>query len=100
MTRTPRVTVQNFGNGVEQRSIDGLNALRDTWNLLWENINGTDLATLTGFFDGLLGTTYFLWQAPMDSTVKHWVQSEKYTISVQPGDIYTFSCPIRQVFDL
>jgi phage-related protein len=100
MTRTPRVTSVAFGNGYEQRSSDGLNALADTWNLVWENIGTSDLSTLTSFFDGLLGVTYFTFTAPTDSVSKNWVQSEKYTISVKGGNVYTFSCPIKQVFDL
>ena len=95
-----RVTSVAFGSGYAQRAPDGLNAKFDAWTLVYENISSTDLASLTAFFDGLGGATYFTWTAYGDSTVKHWVTKGSYSLVVNSGSLFTLSVPIVQCFDL
>ena len=95
-----RITRVAFGNGYEQRSMDGLNSKRDSWTLIWENLNATDLGTLTSFFDGLGGAAYFTWTAFTDSTSKNWITTSAYTIQVLAGNLYNLNVSIQQVYDL
>jgi phage-related protein len=95
-----RVTRVKLGNGYEQRSIDGLNATRDSWTLVYENISLSNLQTMTTFFDGLGGATYFTWTAFGDASSSNWITNGNYTIQVTSGTTYTLSVPITQVFDL
>ena len=95
-----RVTRVAFGNGYEQRAPDGLNAKRDAWTLVYENLTSTQLSTMTAFFDGLAGATYFTWAAYGDSSSKNWITKGTYSLSVSGGNVFTLSVPIEQVFDL
>jgi len=95
-----RVTRVSFGNGYEQRSVDGLNGKRDSWRLVYENLNLTDLATLTSFFDGLGGATYFTWIPIGESVSKNWITNGDYTVTIATGNLHTLSVPIQQVYDL
>jgi phage-related protein len=97
--REYRVTKTKFGNGYEQRAKDGINNIVDSWSLTWSSLSQSDMTTLTTFFDGLNGVSYFTWQAPLDSASKKWIVS-KYNIQVLAGTRYSVNVTVEQVFDL
>lgn len=99
-TREYRNIVVSYGNGYEQRVADGLNAKRDKWTVIWENLTLTDFTTLLTALDAAAGTDYFTWTAPGDSVSKKFVQDGPFTKTVKSGGWYDVSVPLKQVFDL
>lgn len=98
-TRKFRTLTSQFGDGYRQDAPDGLNFQIDTWALTFENLNATDAAIVTNFFDSVGSFTVFSWQAPGDATSKTWKMSPTgYTSQVISGLITTISVQIDQVF--
>lgn len=64
---TFKVFEAGFGNGYEQRSLDGTNPVRHTWNLVWESLSTTEANTIEAFFIATNCTEPFYWQSPLDA---------------------------------
>ena len=70
--RQPRVRKSGFGDGYEQRTADGLNVIRDEWDLVF-TLKRADAESLLSFFDGLQGVSRFQWTAPGQSQALNYI---------------------------
>lgn len=95
-----RVFEAEFGNGYVQRSQDGVNPRRDTWNLVWENLSKTEADAIENFFIGTKCTEPFWWTSPRDSAAKKWVVKPKWKRRTVAGDTDTIEAIFVQDFTL
>ena len=56
---TPRVRVQRFGDGYEQRSVDGINNINESYSLSFTNRDKTEADDILAFFDTNAAVTAF-----------------------------------------
>jgi phage-related protein len=97
----PRVRRAQFGNGYVQEEPDGLNALMETWQLVYEPIHGTSgttptLSQLLSFFNAQIGTK-FLWTPPAPfNTQKQYAIASAYEWVYDQGLIVGFRVTIQQ----
>lgn len=61
-----------FGDGYIQRTADGLNSNRDTWNATWTNLTDAESALIFAFLRARGGYQPFYYQAPGDGVLKQW----------------------------
>ena len=74
MTRTPRIRSVKFGDGYEQRGLDGINANPQKWTLTWSGKAPSDAATIEAFLVAQGGVTSFTWTPPVSGAVSsNWV---------------------------
>jgi len=67
----PRVLMAELGDGYQQRAADGINTMRESWNLTWKNRLNADIKTLTDFFELNSGFISFEWTAPYKTEKKY-----------------------------
>jgi phage-related protein len=100
-----RVLLSKFGDGYEQRSVDGINAIGLTAYLKWDNLLvATEQDPITSFFDATNGVTPFYWTPPGYTSPLKWVvdtsQQNSYQITPVTSAISSLTVTLRQVFDL
>lgn len=89
-----------FGNGYEQRSIDGINYKQDNWKVNYENLNATDRATVWAFLAAVGGVGVITWTPPNGIAGKFVLDQGTVSEQQLSGNIFTISFTVRQVFDL
>jgi phage-related protein len=81
---TKRITYRRrtvrFGDGYEQRSLDGINYARESYDVTFIGLDATKKNALVAILNGDAGVTATTWTAPGDSTPKSWIFSN---VSVQ-----------------
>ena len=55
----PRVRIQKFGDGYEQRLVDGINNINESYSLSFTNRDKTEADDILAFFDTNAGVTAF-----------------------------------------
>ena len=100
----PRVRRVKFGDGYEARIIDGLNFMRITATLPWENRSYVEMITLIEFFRRHRGDHWFWYTVHGESNPKKfvcpkWTQQRSQNSSIT-GPRFDISAEIYQVFDL
>lgn len=93
-----KTLVASFGDGYTVRAGDGLNAIRRTWSLTWENIKAEDADTLEAFFDSMAGYKSFVWTPPRGAQGK-WIAKDPERDPIGPNTD-TISVTFEEVFDL
>lgn len=93
-----KILEAEFGDGYSQRMPDGLNWLRDSMPLRWENLHEAEKDTLIDFFADHGGYIYWLW-APPGEDQKKWVATS-WERTPKGADCYTVVANVKQVFDL
>ena len=61
---TPRVLVAKFGDGYEQRLVDGINSVEETFSVTFNNRTAAEIDDITGYFASLKGATSFTYTVP------------------------------------
>lgn len=74
VNREYRTLETEFGDGYSQIVKDGLNNVKESWELSWANISDTDAATILAQLDTFAGTP-FQWTTP-DGNLK-WFTCKK-----------------------
>lgn len=95
----PRSLVATFGDGFNQRAIDGINVLRETWDVGWDCADQAEAATMRDFLQNLAGAGSFTWTPPGESTPKKFI-SKTYGIVKRLPTADTFTATFERVFDL
>lgn len=60
VARTPRVILAQFGDGYEQRTADGINAMPRKWSLSFQAVTAT-ITAIDSFLATKAGVTAFTW---------------------------------------
>ena len=100
---TPNVLVQKFGDGYEQRAINGINNIKETYALSFRTRTKAFIDDVSSFLDGTNGVTKFTFRFPdtnstgNEKAVK--VVCEKYNVNYEYDDYYSLSLTLRRVYE-
>jgi phage-related protein len=100
-TSKPRVIKNAFGDGYSQRTVDGINANLQTWNLTWTKLEA-DIDTIESFLDDHGGYIAFYWTPERESTQRKFIcpeWSRTYILGKDDG-IDTLIAKFEEVSDL
>jgi phage-related protein len=95
-----RILKVSFGDGYEQRSVDGLNAQKITLSLSWGSITKAQRDEFKAFLDDKMGSEAFYYTLPDEVTPRKFVCSSPYKDTYSNSNSYNFSCTFEEVFDL
>jgi phage-related protein len=93
------VEQQRFGDNYSQAVQKGIQRNRQVWSVGWSQIKKADFLTLRNFFRDL-GTAYFEWTPPSETTPLKWrLQRGSFKGGVAGFNNYTVSVVLEQAFD-
>jgi len=97
----PRVLKAQFGDGYEQRIVDGINNITRTWQMTFANRTKEDIDKLYKFFNTLAGVDTCKLTVPhaVDGEETVTVVIEGYARSLNTHNYYSMSCQAREVFE-
>lgn len=98
------VLTAKFGDGYEQRVLDGINTKMDVFNISFNNRSAEDINLIAGFFDEKAGTNFtftitdsFSSGSLTTSDIK--VVVDEYDINYSQADNHSLSCQLRRVYE-
>ena len=103
----PMVKAARFGDGYEQRKIMGINTIKQTFNVSFNNRTNDEIDDIEAFFETKGGVTNFLFTVP-DSNSATWTRTnerdikvvcDSWTKSHTYGDFYSLSAKLRRVYE-
>ena len=89
----------SFGNGYEQRTVDGINSKEIKWSITYNNLSDSDRGTVWTFLDTVKAVDWFTWTPPGGTSTKFVVDGSVSEHAIS-GNLYSIGFNIRQVFDL
>ena len=101
----PRVLTAKFGDGYEQRAVDGINNLNETYTLTFKTRPKADIDDIVAFLDSKQNVTKFTLTLPdTNNTTRSGerdvkVVTETYTTNYEYDDFYTLNLTLRRVFE-
>ena len=104
-TSNPRVLTAKFGDGYEQRAVDGINNLAETYTLTFKTRPKADIDDIVAFLDSKQNVTKFTLTLPdTNNTTRSGerdvkVVAETYTTNYEYDDFYTLNLTLRRVFE-
>ena len=69
LTKKPRVLEVGFGDGYHLRAVDGLNAIRQSWALVFNNRTDAIIDAIDTFLTTRGGVTSFTWTPPQGAEI-------------------------------
>lgn len=98
----PRVLRASFGDGYEQRIVDGINNLQQTFSVAFNNRTKDEIDDIIAFFDSKNGVTSFDYTYPDsnntgETTVK--VVCEDYNLNYINSNFYGCTATFRRVYE-
>lgn len=96
--KQPKIKKSVFGDGYAQRQPDGINNIKQVWNLTFGDREKTEIDAIEAFLESLNGTEYFTWVPPRQAVAKKFI-CEKWSRSINKGNIDSISATFEQVFD-
>ncbi len=101
---THRVLTANFGDGYEQRVLDGINTKNDVFNISFNNREATDINLIAAFFDSKSGKNFnftvtdsFNSGNLSNTTMK--VVCDSYNIVYNRENFHSLTCSLRRVYE-
>lgn len=101
---THRVLTAKFGDGYEQRVLDGINNKDDIFNLSFNNRTAEDINLIAAFFDSKAGKNFdftvtdkFSGGSLANTTMK--VVCDSYTIDYMREEFHSLRCTLRKVYE-
>lgn len=91
-----RTLVTDFGDGYKARTVDGINNVREVWELSWDYLNQSDADAIVTALDGFAGTS-FEWVTP-DTLTKKFTCS-KLTKTFTSFESYSIRATFTQSFN-
>ena len=106
----PKVHIAKFGDGYEQRLVDGINSIEESFNVVFSNRTRTEIDDIIFFLDSKKGVTAFNFTIPNsnvdianfpdgthETTIK--VVCDGFDITYDHGDFYSASAKFRRVYE-
>lgn len=87
-----------FGNGYAQVAPDGINNVKDTWSITYENLTSAERTTLLAVLDAVQSWDIITWTAPGDGGSKNWRMTPDGWSEVTDGLHYTISLKLEQCY--
>ena len=100
---TPRVLVGKFGDGYEQRLVDGINSVEETFSVTFNNRTAAEIDDITGYFASLKGATSFTYTIPDDNAaggelaIK--VVCQNYNQMYTHDGLYSVAATFKRVYE-
>jgi len=96
-----KVLEAEFGDGYTQRAADGINHIRETWDVQWNNLDKVDAFIIIDFLKARGGWDAFYWTPPRQDVAKIWTCKQWTGPTPTPGDnLYNVKAVFREEFDL
>lgn len=94
-----RVLTANFGDGYEQRVLDGINTKEETFNVAFNNRTASSINLLAAYFDVQAGKnfTFTVTDNAGDTGIK--VVCESYNIAYTREGIHSLTTTFRRVYE-
>ena len=92
---THRTLVAKFGDGYEQRVLDGINSKNETISASFVNRDWTEIETIAAFFDAKAARNFTI--TLQREAIK--VLCENYSITHSRNDIHTLTVELRRVYE-
>ena len=101
---THRVLTASFGDGYEQRVLDGINTKKDMFAVSFNNREAEDINLITAFFDSKAGKSFdftitdtFNGGNLSNTTMK--VVCDDYNVSYIRENFHSLTCSLRRVYE-
>ena len=98
------VLTAKFGDGYEQRVLDGINTKQDLFSISFNNREAEDINLIAGFLDNSAGKSFnfvitdtFSQGNITTSTLK--VVCDSYNVSYVRENFHSLSCQLRRVYE-
>ena len=104
-TIAPSVRVASFGDGYEQRIANGINSLKETYNLVFSTRPKAEIDDIIVFLDSKKGVTKFTLTLPDTNNTTRTgekdvkVVCDQYSVAYDYDDFYTLTIGLRKVFE-
>ena len=104
-TSNPRVLTAKFGDGYEQRAVDGINNLNETYNLTFKTRLKAEIDDIVAFLDSKQNVTKFTLTLPDTNNTTRTgerdvkVVAEQYSTVYEYDDFYTLNLTLRRGFE-
>ena len=99
----PKVHLATFGDGYEQRLADGINFMKETYNVSFKTRPKADINNIIGYLGSLKGVTAFSFTIPdsnaggNETTIK--VVCDGFDTTYDYGDFYSATAKFRRVYE-
>lgn len=94
-TTQRRVLSAKFGDGYEQRVLDGINNIEETYDVSFRNRSKAEINTIADFLDDQQPSSFTFYIG--EDTVK--VVCDSYSISYSNDEVYSLSSQFRRVYE-
>jgi len=104
-TSTPRMRTAKFGDGYEQRIVDGINNLEESYSLSFKTRLKADIDDIVAFLDTKAGVTKFTLTLPDTNNTTRTgerdvkVVSTNYSVTYDYDNFYSLSLTLKRVFE-
>lgn len=102
---TPRMRTAKFGDGYEQRIVDGINNLEESYSLSFKTRLKADIDDIVAFLDTKAGVTKFTLTLPDTNNTTRTgerdvkVVSTNYSVTYDYDNFYSLSLSLKRVFE-
>jgi len=102
---SPKVLRASFGDGYEQRIVNGINSITEQYSVSFRHRTKEDIDDIVDFFDVKAGVTKFPFTLPDTNNTtasgEHTVQvvCEDYNTNFEYDNFYTLSATFRRVYE-
>ena len=102
---TPRMRTAKFGDGYEQRIVDGINNLEESYTLNFATRPKADIDDIVSFLDTKAGVTKFTLTLPDTNNTTRTgerdvkVVSTDYSVTYDYDSFYSLSLTLKRVFE-
>ena len=99
----PKVRTHKFGDGYEQRSVDGINNINESYSLSFTNRAKAEADDIIAFFDTKAGATAFDFTIPdtnaggNERTIK--VVCDSWSVSFTNNEFHNIQTTFRRVYE-
>lgn len=103
ITSNPKSIMTQFGDGYSQRRPDGLNALGQTWNLVYQNRDKREAKAIVNFAQSKAGAEAFEILIPdqfLTNQPNHKYICGECDVTPNAFGLYDITVPVTRVFDL
>lgn len=102
---SPRVLTAKFGDGYEQRIVDGINNLEESYSLNFKTRTKEEIDDIVVFLDTKAGVTKFTLTLPDSNNTTRTgerdvkVVSTDYSVNYEYDNFYSLSLALKRVFE-
>lgn len=94
-----RVLTAKFGDGYEQRVLDGINTKDDSFSLSFNNRLASEINLIAKYFDTVAGKNFVFTVTDYDGDTQMKVVCEEYNISYIQEAYHSLTCNFRRVYE-